>query len=234
STGALLTGATLITKRIKGVKRAAIATVIPGQQQAYLLLDSGANVECPAEMLNCFATMGSVYAEKVLGRLAPKVALVNNGAEESKGTAVYVAAHKLMRQNKTLNFVGNVEPREIPTGAVDVVVCDGFTGNVILKLTEGLARFFTGELKTMFFKNTGTKLAALALKGGVQEFKTKLDADEYGGAPLLGISKVVIKAHGSSNAKAIKNAIRQAKTCCENGMLEAIEQNMQTETEAVE
>lgn len=226
STGALLSGATLITKRMKGVKRAAIATVIPGRDQAYLLLDSGANVECPAEMLDCFATMGSVYAEKVLGRPSPKVALVNNGAEESKGTPIYVAAHAMMKENKSIHFIGNIEPREVPTGAADVVVCDGFTGNVILKLTEGLAKFFTGELKKMMFKNLGTKLAALTLKSGVREFKAKLDADEYGGAPLLGISKVVIKAHGSSNAKAIKNAIRQAKTCCENGMIEAIEKNM--------
>ena len=132
----------------------------------------------------------------------------------------------MMKENKAIHFVGNIEPREVPTGAADVVVCDGFTGNVILKLTEGLAKFFTGELKTMMYKNLGTKLAALTLKGGVREFKAKLDADEYGGAPLLGISRVVIKAHGSSNAKAIKNAIRQAKTCCENGMIEAIEKNM--------
>ncbi len=226
STGALLTGATLIAKRLPGVKRAAIGTVIPGQQQPYLLLDSGANVECPAEMLDCFATMGSVYMEKVMGRREPKVALVNNGAEESKGTPVYVQAHGLMKQNPAIRFAGNVEPRDVPTGAVDVVVCDGFTGNVILKLTEGLAKFFTGELKAMFKKNAGTMFAALLMKNGVREFKAKLDADEHGGAPLLGISRVVIKAHGSSNAKAIKNAVRQAKLCCENGMVEAIRENI--------
>ncbi len=226
STGALLTGATLIAKRLPGVKRAAIGTVIPGRLQPYLLLDSGANVECPAEMLDCFATMGSVYMEKVMGRREPKVALVNNGAEESKGTPVYVEAHQLMKQNPAIRFAGNVEPREVPDGAVDVVVCDGFTGNVILKLTEGLARFFTGELKAMFKKNAGTMLAALLMKNGVREFKAKLDADEHGGAPLLGISRVVIKAHGSSNAKAVKNAVRQAKLCCENGMVEAIRENI--------
>lgn len=228
STGALLTGATLIAKRLRGVKRAALATIIPGKNGAYLLLDSGANTECPPEMLDCFATMGSVYAEKVLGRTAPKVALVNNGAEESKGTPTYVAAHQLLRQNQAIRFVGNVEPRDIPNGDVDVVVCDGFTGNVILKLTEGLAKFFTGELKQMFYKSTATKLAALTLKGGVAEFKKKLDADEHGGAPLLGISRVVIKAHGSSNAKAIKNAVRQAKLCVENDMIGTIAAHMET------
>lgn len=226
STGALLVGATLIAKRMHGVKRAALATVIPGRDNAYLLLDSGANVECPPEMLDCFATMGSVYAEKVLSRPTPTVALVNNGAEESKGTPIYVEAHRMMKNNPAIHFVGNIEPRDVPNGAVDVVVCDGFTGNVILKLTEGLAKFFNGELKKIFLKNTGTKLAALTLKSGVSEFKKKLDADEYGGAPLLGISKIVIKAHGSSNAKAIKNAIRQAKVCYDNGMIETIAANM--------
>lgn len=226
STGALLTGATLIVKRMRGVKRAAIATIIPGQKQAYLLLDSGANTECPPEMLDCFATMGSVYAQKVLGRQSPKVALVNNGAEETKGTPTYVAAHQLLRQNPSIHFVGNIEPRDIPTGGVDVVVCDGFTGNVILKLTEGLAKFFSAELKQMFYHSFATKLAALTLKSGVSAFKKKLDADEYGGAPLLGISQVVIKAHGSSNAKAIKNAVRQAKACVENGMIDTIAANM--------
>ncbi|HIV87919.1 MAG TPA: phosphate acyltransferase PlsX [Candidatus Pygmaiobacter gallistercoris] len=226
STGALLTGATLIAKRLPGVKRAAIGTVIPGQKQPYLLLDSGANVECPAEMLNCFAVMGSVYMEKVMGRTAPKVALVNNGAEETKGTPAYVEAHRLMKENGAIRFIGNVEPRDVPTGEADVVVCDGFTGNVILKLTEGLAKFFTGELKKIFKRNAATMLAALMVKSGVQEFKAKLDADEYGGAPLLGISKVVIKAHGSSGAKAIKNAVRQAVTCCENGMVDTIRENI--------
>ena len=226
STGALLTGATLIVKRLPGVKRAAIGTIIPGQKQPYLLLDSGANVECPAEMLNCFGVMGSVYMEKVMGRTQPKVALVNNGAEETKGTPTYVEAHGLLKANPAIRFVGNIEPRDVPTGEADVVVCDGFTGNVILKLTEGLAKFFNGELKKIFKRNAATMFAALMVKGGVQEFKAKLDADEYGGAPLLGISRVVIKAHGSSGAKAIKNAVRQAVTCCENGMVDAIRDNI--------
>lgn len=226
STGALLTGATLIVKRLPGVKRAAIGTVIPGRQQPYLLLDSGANVECPPEMLNCFATMGSVYMEKVMGRRSPGVALVNNGTEESKGTPIYQQAHALLRQNPDIRFLGNIEPREVPTGAADVVVCDGFTGNVILKLTEGLASFFNGELKAIFKSNPGTMLAALLVKKGIGQFKAKLDADEYGGAPLLGIDGVVIKAHGSSGAKAIRNAVRQAMACCENGMVETIRQNI--------
>lgn len=226
STGALLTGATLIVKRMRGVKRAALATVIPGRDKAFLLLDCGANTECPPEMLDCFATMGSVYAEKVLDRKNPDVALVNNGSEESKGTPVYVAAHQLLKKNSAINFVGNIEPRDVPFGKADVVVCDGFTGNVIIKLTEGLAKFFTGELKGMLMATPATKIAALTLKNGVSAFKKKLDADEYGGAPLLGISKIVIKAHGSSNAKAIKNAIRQAKLCADNNMIETIAANM--------
>ncbi len=222
STGALLAGAMLIVKRLKGVKRPAIGTVIPGTVQPYLLLDSGANVECRPEMLNAFATMGSVYMEKVLGRKEPKVCLVNNGAEESKGTPVYVEAHQLLKHNQNINFGGNIEPRDIPTGEADVVVCDGFTGNVILKLTEGLAKNLVGQIKEVFLKNLSSKLAYLLVKGGMKDFKKKLDADEHGGALMMGVSKPVIKAHGSSKAKAFKNAIRQAKFCVEGGVVDAM------------
>lgn len=222
STGALLVGSTLIVKRIKGIKRAAIGTMMPGGNKPWLLIDTGANVDCRPEMLVQFAAMGSAYQEKVMGVKEPTVALVNNGAEETKGTDLQLQTYPLL-QNSGLNFTGNIEPRDIPSGAADVVVCDGFTGNVILKLTEGVAKMFSGMIKEMMFKNLKTKIAALLLKSGLKDFKKKMDYSEYGGAPMLGIRKTVIKAHGSSNANAIKNAIRQAKTCAENDVSGSIE-----------
>lgn len=217
STGALHVGASLIVRTVKGVKRPALATVIPGKTP-FLLLDCGANVECRASMLEAFGVMGSVYMNKVMGLEQPRVALVNNGAEETKGTPTYVEAHQLLKNNKAIHFVGNIEPRDIPAGHADVVVADGFTGNVVLKLTEGLAKYFGAKLKEMFKKSLGTKVGYLLLKGGVADFKKSMDADEYGGAPLLGTRRPVIKAHGSSNARAIQNAIRQAKLCVENDL----------------
>ena len=217
STGALHVGTSLIVRTVKGIKRPALATIIPGKTP-FMLLDSGANVECRPSMLEAFGVMGSVYMEKVMGVKNPRVALVNNGAEESKGTPTYVEAHQLLKNNKAIHFVGNIEPRDIPAGNADVVVADGFTGNVVLKLTEGLAKFFSAKLKVMFKKNVGTMLGYLLLKGGVADFKKSMDADEYGGAPLLGTRRPVIKAHGSSNARAIQNAIRQAKTCVESDL----------------
>lgn len=226
STGALLAGAMLIVKRLRGVRRPAIATVVPGAVQPYILLDSGANVECRPEMLNAFAVMGSVYAEKVLGRANPSVGLVNNGAEETKGTPDYVAAHALMKQNPHIRFTGNIEPKDVPQGNVDVVVCDGFVGNVILKLTEGVAKMLTGEIKKVFLAGVPQKLAFLLVKKGMKGFKAKLDADEHGGALMMGVTKPVIKAHGSSNAKAFKNAVRQAKACVDGGVVPAIQERL--------
>ena len=214
STGALLAGATLIVKRLRGAK------------QPYLLLDSGANVECRPEMLSAFATMGSVYMEKVMGRANPSVGLVNNGAEETKGTPAYVEAHRLLKYNKNIRFAGNVEPKDVPQGNVDVVVCDGFTGNVILKLTEGVAKMLVGEIKNVFMADLKSKLAYLMVKGGMKDFKKKLDADEHGGALMMGVTKPVIKAHGSSNAKAFKNAVRQAKLCVESGAVESMREKL--------
>ena len=159
STGALHVGTSLIVRTIKGVKRPALATPMPGAKQNFLLLDCGANVECRSEMLNAFGTMGSVYAEKVMGRTAPKVALVNNGAEETKGTPIYREAHQLLKANPCIHFAGNIEPRYIMDGEVDVVVCDGFVGNVVLKLTEGVAKPLLGMLKKIFLKNQITKLS---------------------------------------------------------------------------
>ena len=216
------------------MKRPAIGTVIPGAKQPYLLLDAGANVECRPEMLDAFATMGSVYMEKVMGRKEPAVALVNNGAEETKGTPAYVQAHGLLRQNPNIRFTGNIEPRDVPAGNVDVVVCDGFTGNVILKLTEGVAKMLVGEIRNVFMSSLKTKLAYLLVKDGMRGFKSKLDADEYGGALMMGVSKPVIKAHGSSNAKAFCNAIRQAKLCVENGAVESMREKLAAVGEAEE
>ena len=204
STGALLAGATLIVKRLRGVKRPAIGTVIPGAKQPYLLLDSGANVECRPEMLSAFATMGSVYMEKVMGRANPSVGLVNNGAEETKGTPAYVEAHRLLKYNKNIRFAGNV----------------------ILKLTEGVAKMLVGEIKNVFMADLKSKLAYLMVKGGMKDFKKKLDADEHGGALMMGVTKPVIKAHGSSNAKAFKNAVRQAKLCVESGAVESMREKL--------
>ena len=218
STGALHVGASLIVRTIKGVKRPALATVIPGGKKPYLLMDCGANVECRAPMLHAFGVMGSAYMNKVMGIAVPDVALVNNGAEESKGTPMLKEAHQLLKTIPGIRFVGNIEPRDVPNGDVDVVVCDGFTGNVILKLTEGVAKMLLGMLKGMFLKNLGGKLAYLLLKDSVSDLKHQMDSEEYGGAPFLGARQPVIKAHGSSKAKGIKNAIRQAKTCVENDL----------------
>lgn len=217
STGALHVGTSLIVRTVAGVKRPALATVIPGATP-FLLLDCGANVECRPGMLEAFGVMGSVYMEKVMGIEKPRVALVNNGAEETKGTPTYVQAHALLKANKSIHFVGNVEPRDVPAGVADVVVADGFTGNVILKLTEGLAKYFGSKMKGLFKSGLAGNLSYLLVKKGVADFKKSMDADEYGGAPFLGAAKPVIKAHGSSNARAIHQAIRQAKLCVENDL----------------
>lgn len=218
STGALHVGASLIVRTLRGVKRPALATMVPAKNKAYLLLDCGANVECRPEMLAAFAVMGSCYVNKVESRTSPSVALANNGAEESKGTPMLREAHQLLKTIPGIRFVGNIEPRDVPNGDVDVVVCDGFTGNVILKLTEGVAKMLLGMLKGMFLKNLGGKLAYLLLKDSVSDLKHQMDSEEYGGAPFLGAKQPVIKAHGSSKAKGIKNAIRQAKICVENDL----------------
>ena len=218
STGALHVGTSLIVRTLKGVKRPALATPMPGAKQNFLLLDCGANAECRPEMLNAFGTMGSVYAQKVMGRTQPQVALVNNGAEDTKGTPIYREAHQLLKANPCIQFAGNIEPRYIMDGDIDVVVCDGFVGNVVLKLTEGVAKTLLGMLKGVFLKNLVTKLCYLGVKGGLGELKRMMDSEEVGGAPLLGAAKPVIKAHGSSKAKGIKNAIRQAKTCVQNDL----------------
>ena len=209
STGAIAVGANFIIRRIKGVKRAGLATAIPTIDGCYLLMDAGANLDCKPETLTHFGVMGSIYMEKVLRVKNPRVGLVNVGSEDTKGGELQLQAYKALSA-APVNFTGNVEARELPAGAVDVAVADGFTGNVVLKLTEGLGSMFSKKLKGMFGSGAG-KLAALLVMGQIKAFKKAMDYTEYGGAPLLGAAKPVIKAHGSSNAKAFKNAIRQAR-----------------------
>ncbi|MEG1686574.1 MAG: phosphate acyltransferase PlsX [Angelakisella sp.] len=225
STGALAVGATFIAKRIHGIKRAAIAACIPNEKGVYLLADSGANTECRPEMLRQFAIMGSIYMNKVHGIENPRVGLVNIGTEETKGSDLQIETNKLLRSTK-LHYIGNLEARDLPLGGCDVAICDGFTGNIILKLTEGMGKMMKNQLKEMFLANLVSKLGAVMVAGQLKAFKAKFDYKEHGGAMLLGVKKPVIKAHGSSDARAIKNAIRQAKICHESGIIPTIEQAM--------
>lgn len=221
STGACVVGASTLVGRIRGIKRAAIAPVMPSDTGRFLLIDGGANAECRPEMLVQFGLMGSAFMERVLGVTSPRVGLANIGAEETKGTELQQEAYRLLTA-APLNFRGNAEGRDIPAGDFDVIVADGFTGNIILKLTEGVAITFNNNLKRIFGKNLLTKLAAMMVMGGLKAFKKKMDYKEIGGAPLLGLQKPVIKAHGSSDRRSFKNAILQAKTFYETGVIAAI------------
>ena len=229
STGALLSGATLVVKRIRGIRRAALAPVVPTGNGGAVLIDCGANAECPPEYLLQFAYMGSYYAEHVLGRPEPRVGLLNIGVEPSKGTSLQTAVYPmLVEAGKAgrINFVGNVEAREAVEGAVDVIVCDGYSGNIFLKTMEGTGLYLVRELKGVFTQNLLTKLAAVLVSGGLKQMKKLLSSSEVGGTALVGISKPVIKAHGSSNAYAIKNAVRQAKQYVSSGIIESITENV--------
>ncbi len=217
NTGALLAGATLLVRRIKGIRRAAIATVLPFPSPI-LLMDAGANLTVTPQDLEQFAYMGSFYMEKIHGLREPRVGLVNNGTEYNKGLPLQVETYQRLFENEDLNFIGNVEGKEIPFSPCDVLLADGFTGNIILKYTEGMGKFLLSTLKGLFTHNTTSKLAALTMKPQLKAMKKQFDASEYGGAPLLGISKPVIKAHGSSDAKAIKNAVFQAITFLSTGI----------------
>lgn len=236
STGALVVGASLIVKRLKGVRRVGLATVIPNANKFYLLMDAGANAECRPEMLAQFGVMGSVYMERLKGVKNPRVGLINIGTEETKGLELQLESYKLL-QKAPVNFIGNVEARGLALGECDVAVCDGFVGNVALKLTEGLAKYFSNELKGMFMANLKTKIAALLMKDKIAAFKKSMDYKEHGGASLLGASLPVIKAHGSSDAKAFKNAIRQAKEYVDNKVIEEMQNalhELKTETKEAE
>ena len=209
NTGALFTGATLIVRKIKGVKRPAIATLLP-LDPPVMLLDSGANVVATPEYLEQFALMGSTYMKHVMGIESPRVGLLNNGAEEHKGTELQIEAHKRLAANGELNFVGNVEGNRAVQGACDVLVTDGFMGNIFLKTLEGFGKVVLKTLKGVIYKNLKTKIAGAMIKNDLGDMKKAFSGGDLGGAPILGVAKPVIKAHGSSDAREFRNAIRQA------------------------
>ena len=214
STGALLTGATLLVKRVKGIRRAAMGPAMPNKAGGKtVILDCGANAECTPEFLLQFGLVGSIYAKKCLGIENPRIGLLNIGTEDSKGTPLQKEAYALLKEagdKGIINFVGNTEARDVPMGAVDVIVCDGFAGNVLLKSIEGTAMFMGSLVSKMFKKNILSKLSAALVMKDIKAFKKMLDYREIGGTPFLGIRKPVIKAHGSSDALAFRNAVRQA------------------------
>ena len=225
STGAIVVGGTLLIKRIKGIKRPALAGLIPSPDGHYMLMDMGANSECRPEMLEQFGIMASVYMEKVEGISSPKIGLLNIGVEDTKGTELQKQAYELLSK-APINFVGNIESREMPKGVCDAVITDGFTGNIALKLIEGTASTFFKMIKGILNKKLINKLAALVLKKDLYSLKAMMDSSEVGGAPLLGVRKPVIKAHGSSDAKAIKNAIGQAIRFTQMGVIDTISKNI--------
>ena len=230
STGAPLSAATLLIKRIRGIRRAALAPVVPTANGKMVLIDCGATAEGTPEYLMQFAYMGSYYAQRFLGVENPRVALLNIGAEESKGLELQKQTYALLTEAKQagrIHFVGNIEGREAITQGVDVLVTDGYTGNIFLKTMEGAAALFSGALKEMLLASTKNKVAALMLKNSIGDFKKRFDSSEVGGTALLGISQPVVKAHGSSNAYAFYNAIRQAKTVAEADIVGDIAANVE-------
>lgn len=230
STGALLTGATLTVKRIRGIRRAALAPVLPAGEHGVMLIDCGANVECTAEYLLQFAFMGSFYAKKLMGCQKPRVGLLNVGTEDTKGGELQHQAFALLKNaadEGRINFIGNVEGTDVFAGKADVVVTDGFTGNVLLKTTEGVIKYMMGALKGVFYKNTANKLAAAVLKSDLKTMKKSMDVNEVGGTALVGISRPVIKAHGSSNEAALFAAVRQAVAFVDSGIIADIIENIE-------
>lgn len=233
STGAILSAATLLIKRIPGIRRAAVAPVVPTGTGKAVLIDAGANADCTPEYMVQFAFMGSFYAKQMLGVETPKVGLLNIGAEPSKGSEQYKQVHQLLQaagDQGRIHFIGNVEGNSAIKGAADVIVCDGFTGNIFLKTLEGTASFLMHELKDVFFTNLSTKLSALVLKKHLAGMQKKVDPREVGGTALLGIQKPVIKAHGSSDAYAICSAVGQAIQFAQSSLVADIEQNIDSMT----
>jgi len=221
NSGALVVGASLIVKRIHGVKRIAFAPIIPNEKGFFMLIDCGANVDCKPEMLQQFGIMGSIYMEKVMGIKNPRVALANIGTEDHKGGKLQHEAFALLK-NSGLNFIGNIEARDIPVDAGDVIVADGFTGNVILKTYEGMALMILGKLKQVFMQSPKNKIAAALVMKDMKQLKKNFDYNEYGGAPLMGCVKPVFKMHGSSKAKTVFNALRLTKAYVEGHVAEEI------------
>jgi len=224
STGALLAGGLLKLGRIKGIKRPALAATLPKTGGVFLLIDTGANTDCKPEYLEQFAQLGKIYSENVLGKTDPKVGLINIGVEAKKGNSLVKAAYELLDAGN-FNFLGNVEARDIPETEADILVCDGFTGNIVLKLTEGVADYLLKGIKTSIMSNVKGKIGGLLIKNNLKSFKKQFDYAEYGGAPFLGVKGGIIKAHGSSDAFAIKNAVRQSIKFIENDVLEKISEN---------
>ena len=227
STGAVLAGGMFRIGRIKGIERPALATVLPGQKGPVMFLDVGANVDCQPKYLAAFGLMGSAYMKGVLGNENPRVGLANIGVEAEKGNRLAKEARELMLRQKGYCFAGNVEARDFTSGEYQVIVFDGFDGNLILKYTEGVVSTFSGMLKEEFTRNLRSKIGAMLLLPGLKRFKARMDYREYGGAPLLGVDGAVIKAHGASDAKAVCSAIRQARTMLENDVVGKIRQGVE-------
>ena len=229
STGALLSAGTLLVKRVRGIRRAAMAPVIPTATGQAVLIDCGANAECSVEYLVQFAYLGSFYASRVLGIEKPRVGLLNIGAEDTKGDQLRLDTYKVLKaagEAGDLNFVGNIEAKEAIKGGCDVIVADGFTGNIMLKTIEGMGSFIGREVKAMFLQSLKTKVAALLVKSGLDSFKERLNPDTIGGTAFIGLTKPVIKAHGSSGALAIENAVYRAVTAAEADVASAIAANI--------
>ena len=225
STGACLAAGTLVMGRIKGIARPALATVLPSPKKPVVLCDVGANADCKPEYLLQFANMASIYATKVLGVEHPSVGLLNIGEEEEKGSAFAQEAHALLKQNLP-GFKGNAEGRDVLDGPFDVIVCDGFTGNVCLKTIEGTAKLLFGEIKSILKSSTKTKIGALLIKDGLKGLVKSIDPDAAGGAPLLGVKGACIVGHGSSNARAIKNGVLASAQFVRSGVSEVIAQTV--------
>lgn len=227
NSGALLCGSTLIIKRIKGIKRAALAGVIPFGRK--LLMDSGANAEFKADYLSQYAVMGSIYMSCAFGIKSPRIGLLNNGTEESKGTPEHREAYTLLKNNKYINFIGNIEGRDLYGTDCDVVVTDGFSGNIALKTLEGGGKYFGAEIKKMFKSGLLSAIAYLLVRKKVSKFKDSLDYRIYGGAPFLGVKKTVVKAHGSSDKVAIYHTVKQAVKLVESDLIGQIKNHLDSE-----
>ena len=231
SSGAILVGGQVLVGRIKGVERPPLAPLIPTQKGVSLLIDCGANVDARPSHLVQFAKMGSIYMRNVIGIENPKVAIVNIGAEEEKGNALVKETFPLLKECEDINFIGSIEAREIPYGKADVIVCEAFVGNVILKLFEGVGSALISEIKKGLMTNARSKMGALLVKPALKETLKKFDAREYGGAPLLGLNGLVVKTHGNSTAKEVANSIIQCVTFKEQNINDKIKETIQKKTE---
>jgi len=229
NSGAMMAASLFTLKRIEGVDRPALGTIFPTRDGVSLVIDVGANTDCKPEYLQQFALMGSIYLERIFSVSPPRVGLLANGEEETKGNEQVLRTHQLLKANAEilgLNFIGNVEGRDIPAGGADVVVCDGFVGNVVLKLSEGLAETLMGMLRTQMTSSLTSKLAAAVLRPGLRKIFRRMDYAEYGGVPLLGVNGSAIISHGRSNAKAIKNALHVARQTAETNVAGAIAEGL--------